>query len=205
MNEGIHLYSISSIYAALNAMLNIYENVKTKYESNRLRLEQINKNTTRIKEKIAKVKEYISRELYDENAKILKRNTADNKMDISMIGAVYPFAVFMPKDKRVINTVEKINMTLRTFTGGYLRFEEDSYMGGKYPWVVTTLWMAMYYIKCNEIKKAKECFNFVTNSASNLGFLAEQVDNETMKPAWAIGLGWSHAMYIIVLSEILKK
>ncbi len=33
---------------------------------------------------------------------------------------------------------------------------------------------------------AKEIFDFVTNSSSELGFLAEQVDNSKMKPAWII-------------------
>ena len=51
---------------------------------------------------------------------------------------------------------------------------------------------------------AQECFNFVVNSTSSLGFISEQVDNNTMKPRWAIGLGWSHAMFIITLAELLK-
>ena len=49
-----------------------------------------------------------------------------------------------------------------------------------------------------------KCFNFVVNSTSSLGFISEQVDNNTMKPSWAIGLGWSHAMFIITLAELLK-
>ena len=54
------------------------------------------------------------------------------------------------------NTIEKINMTLRTYTGGYLRFEQDHYCGGTSPWPIATLWMAMYYQKAGERKKAKE-------------------------------------------------
>lgn len=59
--------------------------------------------------------------------------------------------------------------------------------------------------KIRQQKKALECFEFVTKSATQLGFLSEQVDNKTMKPNWVIGLGWSHAMYIITLAEILKN
>ena len=112
---------------------------------------------------------------------------------------------FTPKEKKVLNTVEKINLTLRTYTSGYFRFEQDSYMGGRSPWPISTLWMAMYYIKAGNMKMAKQCFDFVTKSATKHGFLSEQVDNNTMKPSWIIGLGWSHAMYIITLAEILKK
>ena len=205
MNEGVHLYSLASIYGALNAMLGIYDEIKPKYENNRLKLEQIAKSTSKIQEEINNIKKYVEKNMYDENTKTLRRNTNDNKMDSSMIGAVYPFELFGAKEKKVLNTVEKINMTLRTYTGGYLRFEQDSYLDGKYPWPVSTLWMAMYYLKAGNKKMAQECFNFVTNSASELGFIAEQVDNNTMKPAWIIGLGWSHAMYIITLAEILKK
>lgn len=39
------------------------------------------------------------------------------------MGAITPFNVFDPNDKLIQNTVQKINLTLRTYTGGYLRFE----------------------------------------------------------------------------------
>ena len=32
-----------------------------------------------------------------------------------------------------------------------------------------------------------------------------QVNNDAMKPAWVIGLTWSHAMYIITLNKLLEK
>ena len=205
MNEGVHLYSIASIYGALKAMLGIYEQVKGKYENNRLKLEQISKNIAKINDEINNIKKFVEENLYNENTKVLKRNTRDEKMDVSMMGAIYPFELMGENKKKVLNTVEKINLTLRTYTGGYLRFEQDSYIEGVCPWPVTTLWMAMYYLKAGNKQKAQECFNFVTNGASALGFIPEQIDNNTMKPSWIIGLGWSHAMYIITLAEMLKK
>jgi len=63
----------------------------------------------------------------------------------------------------------------------------------------------MYYLKIDDIKRAKECFDFVVNSATSHGFLAEQVENSSMKSAWVIGLSWSHAMFIIVLEEFIKR
>ena len=44
--------------------------------------------------------------------------------------------------------------------------------------------------------------SFVVKSSGKHGYLPEQVNNETMEPAWVIGLGWSHAMYIIALSQL---
>ncbi len=64
--------------------------------------------------------------------------------------------------------------------------------------------MALYYIKSKEYKEAKECFDFAVASSTEHGFLAEQVENDTMKSAWVIGLGWSHAMFIIVLEKLIK-
>ena len=58
----------------------------------------------------------------------------------------------------------------------------------------------MYYKKINDKKKMKECIEFVVNSASEHGFIAEQVDNSTMQPAWVNALAWSHAMFILVNS-----
>ena len=53
-------------------------------------------------------------------------------------------------------------------------------------------------------KKAKEIFDFVVKTSSKHCLLAEQVDNNTLKPDWVIGLGWAHAMFIIVLERLYK-
>ena len=111
--------------------------------------------------------------------------------------------MFSPNEKKITNTIERINLNLRTYTSGYLRFENDHYTEDR-PWVVATLWMALYYIETKDYKKAKECFDFVVATSTKHGFLAEQVDNHQMKSAWVIGLGWSHAMFIIVLDELMK-
>ena len=54
-------------------------------------------------------------------------------------------------------------------------------------------------------KKAKETFDFVVKTAGKHYLLGEQVDNSTLKPNWVIGLGWSHAMFIIVLEKLYKN
>ena len=64
--------------------------------------------------------------------------------------------------------------------------------------------MGLYYVKINDKIHARECFDFVVNSATEHGFLAEQVENSTMKSTWVIGLAWSHAMFIILLEELIK-
>ena len=204
MNEGVHLYSLSSIISGLECMKKIYETIDNKQENLRLKQEKRNKIALKLNKYIQLLKDYIEDNLIDKNTKTLKRNLKDNNMDISVIGAVYPFNVFNPNEKVIKNTVDKINMTLRTHTSGYLRFEYDNYMGGNNPWIITTLWMALYYIKINDLDNAKNCFSFVVNTSLKHGFLAEQVNNDDKNFKWVIGLGWSHAMFIIVLNELLK-
>lgn len=203
MHEGISLYSIASIFAGFNAMIDIDELMVNEFNNNRLKQNEIREQKERLQDKIIKIKEYIVNNFYDEDKKNYRRNLEDDKLDISILGTIYPFNVFSPKEKKIENTIERINMTLRTYTGGYLRFENDHYTQDR-PWVITTLWMALYYIEVGKIKEAKECFDFVVNSQSPYGFLAEQVDNSRMEPAWVIGLGWSHAMFIIVLDKLKR-
>lgn len=206
MCEGIHLYSIASIYSAFDCMLKIYRELGkniSNFENNRLKEEKVKKTQRELENLQAELKKYINENLYDEQKKSYVRNAEDRKMDISLIGAVTPFNVFKPKETKVSNTIECINMTLRTYTGGYQRFEQDGYMNGN-PWVISNLWMTLYYLKTGEKRKAKETFDFVIKTAGKHYFLGEQIDNQTLKPNWVIGLGWSHAMFVIVLEQLYK-
>jgi glucoamylase len=206
MCEGTHLYSLASIYSAFESMIKIYKvlgkNV-SEFENNRLKDEKINKNIVGILAMQEEIKEYIEKNLYDDNKKSYVRNTEDKRMDISILGAVIPFKVFSPKEKKIQNTVENINLTIRTYTGGYQRFEYDHYRNGA-PWPIANLWMTLYYLEIGEKKKAKETFDFVLKTAGKHSLLGEQIDNRTLKPNWVIGLGWSHAMFIIVLEKLNK-
>lgn len=207
MCEGVHLYSLASIYSAFENMLKIYDILGkdiSDFENNRLKQEKVEKSKKEIEKLQFEIKKYINKYLYDEEKKSYIRNSEDKKMDISIIGAVTPFEVFKPKEKKIQNTVERINLSLRTYTGGYQRFENDNYMNGN-PWPIANLWMTLYYLETGEKKKAKETFDFVIKTAGKHYFLGEQIDNETLKPNWVIGLGWSHAMFIIVLEKYMGK
>ncbi len=203
--EGYSLYSISAIYGAFSSMIKIYSEVKKDYEKDSKELEYIKKEEKILKNYISKIKDYSENTFFDEEKKSYVRNMQDKKIDISLLGTLIPFSMFEIDNEKTKNMIEKINLLLRTFTGGYIRYEGDGYMGGYNPWPIATLWMAWYYLEVGDVEKALELFVFVTNSASGHGFLGEQVNNETMKPNWVIGLTWSHAMYIIILEKLIKK
>ncbi len=202
--EGVNLYAISSIFASFNAMIKMYEELKEEFTKNRVKQENVNKEKETLRNLSVTLREYILKNFYDEGKKSLVRNLEDKTLDISILGTVIPFELFSPNDKKILNTVERINMTLRTYTGGYKRFETDNYREGK-PWIIATLWIAEYYLEIGEKQKAKECFDFVIKTSTENGFLAEQVNNNTMKPDWVIGLGWSHAMFIETLKKMIEK
>lgn len=201
-NEGIHTYSLATIFSSFDAMIKIYEIVKPEFEKNRLKIEKIEKELQILRKYLVEIKNYILKNLYDNNKKTFVRNK-EQKMDISLLGLVTPFKVIAPKEKKMINTLERIELTLRTYTGGYLRYEGDNYAGGN-PWVIANLWMAEYCLEAGNKKKARECFEFVVKTATEHGYLAEQIDNSTMQAKWVIGLGWSHAMFIDVLQKLYK-
>ena len=206
MCEGIHMYSMSAIYAAFESMIQIYKvlgkNVSD-FENNRLKDEKIQKSKLEIERLMVETKKYINENMYDEQRKSYVRNADDKRIDISMVGAVTPFNVFTAKEKKVENTIENINLSLRTYTGGFRRFEEDHYMNGN-PWPIANMWMTLYYLEKGEKIKAKETFDFVVKTVSKLNFIGEQVDNNTLSANWVIGLGWSHAMFILVLEKMLN-
>ncbi len=207
MNEGIHSYSLASIFAAFNCMIKIYdvlgEDVSS-FDNNRLKEAKIDKSKKEIEKLQVEIKKYINKNLYDDDKKCYVRNETDRKMDISLLGLTTPFNVFEAKEKNICNTVEKINLSLRTYTGGYQRFENDHYRNGN-PWPIANLWMTLYYLEIGEKNKAKECFDFVVKTSGKHELLGEQVSNETLKPNWVIGLGWSHAMFIIVMEKLYGK
>ena len=207
MCEDVHLYSLASIYAAFEAIIKIYKilgkNVSD-FENNRLKDEKIQKSKLEIEKLLLEIKKYINENMYDEEKKSYVRNPSDKRMDISIVGAVTPFNVFTPKEKNITNTIERIILSLRTYTGGFKRFDEDNYMNGN-PWPIANMWMTLYYLESGENEKAKETFDFVIKTVSKLNFIGEQVDNNSLSANWVIGLGWSHAMFILVLERMLNK
>lgn len=126
----------------------------------------------------------------------------DWTIDISLLGVSIPFDVFDAGDQRVKKTVQAIEGALTSHpVGGIKRYENDNYIGGN-PWVLTTLWVALYYIETKEYDKAKDYFDWAVKSRTKLGLLPEQVNRDNGEPCWVIPLTWSHAMFVLVLTKL---
>ena len=188
-------YGLSAMMAAEQYFRNAFLN-PAKYIDGLVYVSQFAKS--KLEQYMPALKDKPNMVLYNLTDGIRSEVIKDEKTDISLLGLVTPFEIFSPKEKKVLNTIDKINMTLRTYTGGYLRYENDNYCEGKNPWTIATLWMAMYYQKSGEKRKSNECIEFIIKSANEHGFIAEQVDNKTMSPAWVNGLAWAHAMFVTI-------
>jgi glucoamylase len=147
----------------------------------------------------------------------------DDTIDISLLGLCVPFEMYGAFDEKIIKTVRAIENSLSIHTGeveeaakagnegtapeidrGIMRYENDGYIGGN-PWIIATLWLALYYLKTGEKKKAEGLFLWTVRSRTELDLLPEQVDRNTGKPAWVIPLTWSHAMFVLVLFKLLEQ
>jgi GH15 family glucan-1,4-alpha-glucosidase len=122
-------------------MHRIYTALQQMMLNNKGTIDYTNKQLKMLEKYSTIVREYSEKAFYDESKKSYVRNLEDGKMDSSMLGAIIPCKMLKLDDERVKNTIERINMTLRTYTGGYLRYEGDHYMNGKYPWPIATLWL----------------------------------------------------------------
>ncbi len=140
------------------------------------------------------------------NPKGYKREVSmeDWTVDVSLLGVAIPFRTFDPRDPRVESTVNTIERVLTSQNaGGIRRYENDNYIGGN-PWVLTTLWVALYYIEKKEFTRAREYFEWAVRSRTELELLPEQVGREDGRAAWVIPLTWSHAMFVLVLFGLLE-
>ncbi|MGZ3688861.1 MAG: glycoside hydrolase family 15 protein [Bdellovibrionota bacterium] len=129
----------------------------------------------------------------------------DEVPDVSMLGLIVPFQTHRKRDRISNRLLDQIRSRLWCRTvGGLMRYEGDVYRGGN-PWILTTLWLAIAELGLSNIQEARELFQWVMSKSTVLGMFPEQVHRETGQPFWVIPLGWSHAMYLLFVREVLDR
>ena len=127
----------------------------------------------------------------------------DSRAESSTLGLVFPFRVFQPAESMISRAVTTLRRSLWCKkTGGIKRYEDDRYVGGN-PWILTTLWLAIYYLEAGDRKQALKLIRWAAEHATGLDLLTEQIDRKTGEPVWAVPLGWSHAMFIIAVHKLI--
>lgn len=110
------------------------------------------------------------------------------------------------------NTVKAIEdkLWIRGGIGGIARYENDYYhkvsddFPGN-PWIITTLWLANYYIDIDRLDRSFELINWVLKRKSQAGLLAEQYHPTTGEPLSVCPLVWSHASFAYTIQKLARK
>ncbi len=141
--------------------------------------------------------------------------SVDPRID-SSLSFVFTSGVFDPNEEVVQNTMKAVvdNLWINSEIGGLARYENDRYhltrknIPGN-PWFVCTLWLARWHIarakSLDELKPGLDLLTWTVRRALSSGVLAEQVDPIQGTALSASPLIWSHAEFIIAVSEYLAK
>lgn len=140
----------------------------------------------------------------------------DETIDISSAYGMFRFGVFNPDDPRLFRAmlIVKKHLSLDPHqASGTARYEGDQYytegssIGN--PWIITTLWMAQYYIAIAKEEKdleiALQYLSWVEKQATLSGMLPEQIGALSNKPLSATPLVWSHAEFVATVLEYMSK
>jgi glucoamylase len=187
---GSHTYSNSAVYNALKTSARI----ATLMQQNALS-KQWNAAAEKVKSGLLSLAWDKGKERF------MKRcNPRDDNLDASLLGIAYPFEVLPFDDERIRKTVSALEHSFNFETGGIGRYPGDEYYGGN-AWVLTTMWLALYYKKLGNIQKTDLLIDWVVNHSTDLNMLSEQVDKSNGKPISAVPLAWSHAFFVVALAE----
>jgi len=128
----------------------------------------------------------------------------DRVLDISLLGISVPFGVLSPEHPMMLRTAEAVQCALTVpRVGGLKRYENDAYIGGN-PWILTTLWLAQYWLAAGKKERALPLLEWAIAHQTSGGLLPEQIDRETGQTAWIVPLTWSHAMFILTVHMLAE-
>ncbi|HLN89097.1 MAG TPA: glycoside hydrolase family 15 protein, partial [Candidatus Binatia bacterium] len=205
---GVFTSTVASVCAGLDAAAKF---AKVFYDSSRQ--ETLSEVSTQIKNAMI---EY----LYDARLKrFIKGIYPNGEKDItvdSSVSTVFVCEVLDAKDIRVKNTMEALasSLQVKTDVGGLARYQNDHYRRVSTdtpgnPWVISTVRLARWHIakatSLDELAVAMNFLEWATRIALSTGALPEQLDPYSSKPISATPLLWSHAEYVLAVTEYISK
>ncbi len=140
----------------------------------------------------------------------------DRTVDVSSLHGVVDFNICAVDDDRVLRSLQTVTERLQVHANsrGFVRYENDTYYtlqdaGSPNPWVITTLWIAQYYIKAaqtiEDLAAAYELLEWTCSHATGAGVLAEQMHPHTREHLSTAPLVWSHAEYVVTILMYQEK
>ncbi len=140
----------------------------------------------------------------------------DKTVDASSLYGLQLFRVFDTDDekmKRMLKAVEE-RLQVHGNSKGFVRYEGDAYYrmqdaDSPNPWVITTLWIAQYYMAqaktLKDLKYPLELLEWTASHATAGGVLAEQMHPDTREQLSTAPLVWSHAEFVLAVLAYVEK
>ncbi len=127
----------------------------------------------------------------------------DRNVDASLLGLSWPFDRYAVDDPKMIATVDRVEELLVDH-GGVHRFQYDyfdsegtAWEGGG-AWPVLNFWMAIYWAKRGNRRRALSYFQWVLERVDR--FFPEQIFNDFRVGIYP--LAWSHALFLLAADEL---
>ncbi|HMI09462.1 MAG TPA: glycoside hydrolase family 15 protein [Candidatus Saccharimonadales bacterium] len=136
----------------------------------------------------------------------------DDTFDLSSVFGSFMFGLFPVGSEELTASVATLTRTFGVDGGaiGLPRYENDNYrrvnpgVTGNW-WVISSLWLAQYYIETGETDAANRILGWVQDHASSTGMLAEQLSPVDETPISVEPLTWSHAEYMATLLDTITE
>ena len=210
---GIHTFTASSVYQALIVSAK-FAKLLGKEKSEHI-------YTTAAEE----IRQGILDYLYDEErgsfVKMINVSdqgviSYDRTIDMSSVYGIFAFGVLDVSDPRLTRAVAQVeeHIVVKTAVGGVARYEGDVYFRDTIgvpgnPWIITSLWLAQYYIARakteTDFAPVHQWLAWAVKHASPSGIFSEQLHPYTGELLSATPLTWSHSEYIMTVVRYLDK
>lgn len=210
---GIHTFTAASVYGALMCAAK-FAKLLGKEKSEHI-------YTTAAFE----IRQSILNYLYDENSGIFVKMVNveedgtlvyDRTLDMSSIYGIFAFGVLDVDDPRLARAVKQVEdrILVKTGVGGVARYEGDVYFRDTTgvpgnPWIITTMWLAQYYIARakNEADFAPvhQWIAWAVKHVGPSGVFSEQLHPYSGAQLSATPLTWSHSEYIMTIIKYLDR
>jgi GH15 family glucan-1,4-alpha-glucosidase len=174
----------------------------------------------RLTEAYVQTKTALVKHLYDPQLnRFIKGLLPNGEKDLtidSSVTTVYAYEVLDARDFRVKNTIDALveNLWVKTSVGGLARYTGDGYrrvspeVPGN-PWFIATLRLARWHIAAAsaqaDLEPALRLLEWTTQHALLSGVLSEQLDPYSGEPISATPLLWSHAEYVLAVTEYIHR
>jgi GH15 family glucan-1,4-alpha-glucosidase len=142
------------------------------------------------------------------------KSDQSRQVDAALLWLCKPFGVVAPDEPAFVATARQIATEL-DLDGGVRRYAADTYYGGG-AWPVLTASLGWYHAAVGELGAARLRQDWIAQHIDDKGRLAEQFGGEQRDPVnygewvkrWgppAADLLWSHAMYVVLATEIAER